>query len=267
MHLDLNPRLCRRGYTGHAHLPWFKLINERQAYDPLTGRFLSPDNYIQLPGYTQNLNRYSYALNNPLLFTDPSGEVFGVDDVIITLAMAYFGGMQANFFTADNPFNPGEWDWRSPGTYVGIGSGILSGLGMAGVQIPTLFPNLDGIIIRGIYQAGVNVGLNGIGNLINGDPFFNNWEGVALSGLTNGTITGYQLADFNGKNLWWGSDIGYNRKKWSFFNWDVPDYTIDFGIPNVGSNLDLDCVPTTFTEVETKRGGVRTYDNFKKSTN
>jgi len=39
-------------------------------------RFLSPDPYVQMPDYTQNFNRYSYALNNPLIYTDPSGEFF-----------------------------------------------------------------------------------------------------------------------------------------------------------------------------------------------
>jgi ribosomal protein S11 len=37
--------------------------------------FLSPDNYIQAPGNTQNYNRYAYCLNNPLKYTDPSGNI------------------------------------------------------------------------------------------------------------------------------------------------------------------------------------------------
>ena len=45
-----------------------------RLYDPVVGRFLSPDNYVQLPDFTQNFNRYSYALNNPLKYTDPDGE-------------------------------------------------------------------------------------------------------------------------------------------------------------------------------------------------
>ena len=66
-----------RGFTGHEHLPEFNLINMNgRVYDPILGKFLSPDNYIQMPDYTQNLNRYSYCLNNPLMYTDPDGESF-----------------------------------------------------------------------------------------------------------------------------------------------------------------------------------------------
>ncbi len=64
-----------RGYTGHEHLPEFGLINmNARLYDPVLGRFLSPDPYVQMPDNSQNFNRYSYCLNNPLKSVDPSGE-------------------------------------------------------------------------------------------------------------------------------------------------------------------------------------------------
>ena len=64
-----------RGYTGHEHLTEFGLIDMNgRMYDPLLGRFLSPDPYVQMPDLSQNFNRYSYCLNNPLIYTDPSGE-------------------------------------------------------------------------------------------------------------------------------------------------------------------------------------------------
>ncbi len=44
-----------------------------RVYDPQIGRFLSADPYIQDPYNTQSYNRYSYAMNNPLKYTDPSG--------------------------------------------------------------------------------------------------------------------------------------------------------------------------------------------------
>lgn len=119
---------------------------------------------------------------------------------------------------------------------------------------------------NGALHAGTNILGNGISNSLLDRPFFENWVYSAGSGFASGAYSGYQLSDARGKNLWWGSEIGYNRNKWSFFNWDVPDYTIDFGIPNVGSNLANDCVPTTFAEAEAIIGGARTYDDFKKIT-
>ncbi|MDL2262666.1 hypothetical protein LJC11_04085 [Bacteroidales bacterium OttesenSCG-928-I21] len=42
-------------------------------YDPVISRVLSPDNYVQNPDNAQNYNRYSYCLNNPLKYWDPTG--------------------------------------------------------------------------------------------------------------------------------------------------------------------------------------------------
>jgi RHS repeat-associated protein len=55
-------------------LDGFGLINMNgRMYDPVIGRVLSPDIAVQAPGYTQSYNRYSYCMNNPLRYTDPSG--------------------------------------------------------------------------------------------------------------------------------------------------------------------------------------------------
>ena len=63
-----------RGYTGHEQLDVFGLINMNgRMYDPKLGRMLSPDIVVQDGGNTQCYNRYSYCVNNPLAYTDPSG--------------------------------------------------------------------------------------------------------------------------------------------------------------------------------------------------
>ncbi len=68
------PSLYSRGYTMHEHLAHFGLIDMKgRVYDPLVGRFLSPDPFIQAPEFSLSFNRYSYCLNNPLLYTDPTG--------------------------------------------------------------------------------------------------------------------------------------------------------------------------------------------------
>jgi RHS repeat-associated protein len=64
----------RRGFTDHTELDNIALVHMNgRVYDPAIGRFLSADPYIQFPDNTQSFNRYSYVLNNPLSFTDPSG--------------------------------------------------------------------------------------------------------------------------------------------------------------------------------------------------
>ncbi len=69
----MQPRFDR-GYTGHEHMAGFGLINMNgRLYDPYLQRFLSPDPFVQSPNNAQNYNRYTYCLNNPLIFTDPSG--------------------------------------------------------------------------------------------------------------------------------------------------------------------------------------------------
>lgn len=45
-------------------------------YDPVLARFISPDTYVQQLSDPQTLNRYTYARNNPLKYTDPTGHFF-----------------------------------------------------------------------------------------------------------------------------------------------------------------------------------------------
>ena len=66
--------LFDRGYSGHEHLDPFGLINMNgRVYDPRLARFLSPDPLVQDAGNLQAHNRYSYCLNNPFKYNDPSG--------------------------------------------------------------------------------------------------------------------------------------------------------------------------------------------------
>jgi RHS repeat-associated protein len=115
-----------RGYTGHEHLPLFGLVKmNARLYDPMLGRFLSPDPYVQAPDYSQNFNRYSYALNNPLMYTDPSGEIVWFVPVIIGAVIGtYMGGTIAN-----NSYNPAKWDWSSSKTWgYMLGGAIVGGV-------------------------------------------------------------------------------------------------------------------------------------------
>ncbi|MBK7132277.1 MAG: VCBS repeat-containing protein [Bacteroidales bacterium] len=88
------PTLIDRGFTGHEHLDKFDLINMNgRMYDPVIGRFLSVDPYIQFAGNAQNFNGYGYCLNNPLKYSDPSGMLMKAPDENDAAFDAYFGWM------------------------------------------------------------------------------------------------------------------------------------------------------------------------------
>jgi len=61
----------------HEHYPEFKIINmNARLYDPVIARFFSPDNYVVDNEGTQDFNRYSYSRNCPLMYTDPTGNLY-----------------------------------------------------------------------------------------------------------------------------------------------------------------------------------------------
>ena len=68
--------VTNRGYTSHETDDETGLINmNARVYDPLIGRFMSADPVLPDAGNMQAFNRYSYVLNNPLVYTDPTGNV------------------------------------------------------------------------------------------------------------------------------------------------------------------------------------------------
>jgi RHS repeat-associated protein len=78
----------RQGFTGQEMLDSVSLIHMNgRVYDPTLGRFLSADSVIQSFGVTQSINPYSYAWNDPLRYTDPSGHSL-LGDIIGVLVAA-----------------------------------------------------------------------------------------------------------------------------------------------------------------------------------
>ena len=148
-----------RGYTGHEHLTQFGLVNmNARLYDPLLGRFLSPDPYVQMPYMSQNFNRYTYAMNNPLCYVDENGE--SILAVIGIIVGAYVGGALAN----NGELNPVKWNYRSASTYLGIGFGALTG-GVVGygIAVPGSITFAGGISTPYL-SAGLAVGAVGQGS-------------------------------------------------------------------------------------------------------
>ena len=152
-----------RGFTGHEHLTWFGLINmNARLYDPLLGRFLSPDPYVQAPDFTQNFNRYSYALNNPLKYTDDTGE-FALTTMLtvaaITAAVFGFGNVGAHMIRDNISFNDGVKYFFS-GAVAGFLVGAAAYTGWCGIAGMSKMAGFIGTIGK-IAKYGV-IGVEGV---------------------------------------------------------------------------------------------------------
>ncbi len=80
-----------RGYTDHEMLGDFGLIHMNgRVCDPVLGRFLGADPFIDEPSDSQSYNRYCYVGNNPVNGTDPSG-FFKVKDALKIVAATAVG--------------------------------------------------------------------------------------------------------------------------------------------------------------------------------
>jgi RHS repeat-associated protein len=86
------PSTTTRGFTGHEDEEDLGLVNMKgRIYDPKLGRFLTPDPVVSRPHDGQSWNPYSYVLNNPLAYTDPSG----FDEIVAGGSYANDAGSQA----------------------------------------------------------------------------------------------------------------------------------------------------------------------------
>ena len=157
----------RRGYTGHEMLPEFGIINMNgRLYDPVLGRFFSPDPYVQFAGSPQSYNRYSYCLNNPLKYTDPSGQsiagfvAFGLFNLATSMMRASFNH--------ENIWKAGAMSLLSSAVSYGIGE---------------LFKT-TGSIGRELLRAGTHGAASGVLNILGGGDFVSGFvSGAVASGI------------------------------------------------------------------------------------
>ena len=158
-----------------------------RLYDPVIGRFFSPDKYVANSTFTQDFNRYSYARNNPLRYTDPSGQfIWFVPIIIGAVVGAVQGAMMANAAGVTG-LNFAAY------MFMGAGIGAVAGGVSMGV----------GAAVGGAL-AGVGIG-GFAGGAISG----------AAAGLTSGAITGLGMGTLAGKtgadlwkSTWTGALIG-----------------------------------------------------------
>lgn len=104
-------------------------------YDPVVGRFLSPDTLQQFA------SGYEYAANDPLTFVDPDGNfawlIIAAIAVGVGITVGYLSGVKAS----GGDWDPTRWDWNSASVITGVvfgfvtGSLAVAGLGATGMAL------------------------------------------------------------------------------------------------------------------------------------
>lgn len=210
--------LFGRGFTGHEHLEWHGLINmNARLYDPILGRFVSPDPYVQAPFNTQNFNRFTYALNNPLLYYDEDGEflltaliVGAVIGGVINVAVHWkdinaAGGGWSSFWKGASYFAVGGIAGAA-GTTAGIAVATIGAGGIAAATSATYAAASMGVVpgvMSGMASGAANGLVLGFGNTVVGGGSIGTAfaaggieaiTGALSSGLTGGIDGGIRAA-------------------------------------------------------------------------
>ncbi|NTV15099.1 MAG: hypothetical protein HGA96_14410 [Desulfobulbaceae bacterium] len=186
-------------YTDQEHDAEINLYNyDARLYDPAAGSFISADSII--PDYTnpQSLNRFSYVLNNPLVYTDPSGHEIRDD------------GSMSGFSDDVNATSNELWgatasSWEQGNYGAACFGGVLYGMnsisfGSASFLADMLFTDSwnTGVDISAGFQQGdwsrMGAGFFNIGLLATGERLLN--PGVsAAKGVMHGPLNPGPLAD------------------------------------------------------------------------
>jgi RHS repeat-associated protein len=198
-----------REYSGHETIPDLGLINMNgRIYDPVLGRFLSPDPNVQFLTDLQSYNRYSYVHNNPLSFTDPTGffslgSVSGMGWVNIALSATGIVGCAI-----------------SGGSLCVLAFGLMSALLNVGVAV-TSSQNIG----QTLAISAVGIFAGSLGGVIGGavaDGLAGSLVGGALSGALSSLAVGAASGKISAKNILESAAEG---AAWAAASWGAKELT------------------------------------------
>ncbi len=205
------------------------------SLDPVLGSFSAP----------QTLIRYAYVVNNPLKYTDPTGEAIPLLLLLIFVGAGIGAGVGGGPYAYHVATTGAEWNWRDFGVAVGIGAlggvaaGATFGLGAAAFGVTSMaglaalgwgatfaIGAVSGVLTYSFERAVIGATGGGWG--------WGPWE-AAAAGVSGGGLAvfgkwiGPKVANWWGKaRLWWnenvrglrnGAYIGSDGIDWAISKW------------------------------------------------
>lgn len=210
-----------RGFTGHEHLYNFGLVNMNgRMYDPVVSSFLSVDQYVSNPSSSQNFNRYSYCLNNPLRYVDPDGEDPLTVAILVGAVIGSFTNTAAQLMSGN--VNNGTQFWLAVG--IGAISGALGGAAGygAGYGMNVLLKGAEGFWLGFVASATSSFAGGFVSTSsaawMQGASFSKGfWAGMEsggwgalIGGILGGVESGYNAKQCGG-DFWTGEGITHTR--------------------------------------------------------
>jgi len=160
-------------------------------YDPIIGRFISADAIVQAFTDPQTLNRYSYVRNNPLIYTDPSGNFgwFAAAVVIGAVVGAVSSGAQSDWNPKDMVIGAAIGAAACAAGY-GAGDWVYGLAKAASYAYPMFAAGIAGGAVGGAVGGGLSAAVYG-GNIGEGIG-----QGTMLGGVGGGISGGLMAAEF-----------------------------------------------------------------------
>ncbi|NOK71559.1 MAG: hypothetical protein GFH25_541324n2 [Chloroflexi bacterium AL-N10] len=153
-------------YTGQRRDDTGLVYYHARYYDPRLGRFLSPDSIVPNPQDPQDLNRYTYAKNNPLRYTDPTGHCAIICTALVGAAIG--GG-------------------------ISYGTQVAANISQNGLNVQAL-TNVDGgDIVAGAVAGGVAgatgfVATGAVGSVLSGTGVVSTMAAGSAVGVVSGQV-------------------------------------------------------------------------------
>lgn len=217
-----------RGYTGQEHI-WLGMYDNNvinlngRIYDPLVGRMFSPDPFIPNATNSQDYNKYIYARNNPLKYTDKNGEwvwvaVGAAVGGLVNLGIQAYKGNVNSFGDGLKAFGVGA---VAGAVITATGGAVTAGLtgsslvagvsgslaaGTGGFAAGTISGAVSGAVGNAILATGNALLLGDVDpNRSLGEQVLESTMWGAAGGAVIGGVVNGAVAVFKGNNFWTGT--------------------------------------------------------------